>query len=130
MSATINTRIQIKHDTTENWNNAVGFIPLQGELIVYDDYESQTYVIEQNNETITKTINVPNIKIGTGNAYIQDLPFVDEKIRDILMKHVDNHDIHVTLGEKQFWNNKINIDDSNDVVHDELVEETLILNRN
>lgn len=130
MSATVNARIQIKHDITENWNNAIGFIPLPGEIIVYDDYEIKTYTIEEYGETVTKTALIPNIKIGTGNAYVQDLAFVDEKTRDILMAHIQNHDIHVTLQEKVFWNNKINIDDSEDITYDELSDETLILNRN
>lgn len=130
MSATVNTRIQLKRDTTEHWNNAQGFIPLAGEVIVYTDYETKTYTVEEYGETITKTVEIPNIKVGTGNAYVQDLPFVDEKTRDILMEHINNHDIHVTLQEKLFWNNKINIDDSEDIIHDELSDEVLILNRN
>lgn len=130
MSATVNTRIQLKRDTTEHWNNAQGFIPLAGEVIVYTDYETKTYTVEEYGETITKTVQIPNIKIGTGNAYVQDLPFVDEKTRDILMEHIHDHDIHVTLQEKLFWNNKINIDDSEDIIHDELSDEILILNRN
>jgi len=130
MSATVNTRIQLKRDTTEHWNNAQGFIPLAGEVIVYTDYETKTYTVEEYGETITKTVEIPNIKVGTGNAYVQDLPFVDEKTRDILMEHINNHDIHVTLQEKLFWNNKINIDDSEDIIRDELSDEVLILNRN
>ena len=130
MSATVNTRIQIKRDTTEHWNNAQGFIPLAGEVIVYTDYETKTYTVEEYGETVTKTVEIPNIKVGTGNAYVQDLPFVDEKTRDILMEHINNHDIHVTLQEKLFWNNKINIDDSEDIIRDELSDEVLILNRN
>ena len=130
MSATINTRIQIKHDTTENWNNAFGFVPIPGEIIVYDDYETKTYTVEEYGETVTKTALIPNIKVGTGNAYVQDLAFVDEKTRDILMAHIQNHDIHVTLQEKVFWNNKINVDDAEEQVTGELEDETLILNRN
>ena len=130
MGATVNTRIQLKRDTTENWNNAIGFIPLPGEVIVYEDYEIKTYTVEEYGETVTKTVQIPNIKIGTGNAYVQDLAFVDEKTRDMLMEHINNLDIHVTLQEKLFWNNKINIDDSEDIAYDELSDETLILNRN
>ena len=130
MSATINTRIQIKHDTTENWNNAFGFVPIPGEIIVYDDYETKTYTVEEYGETVTKTALIPNIKVGTGNAYVQDLAFVDEKTRDILMTHIQNHDIHVTLQEKVFWNNKINVDDAEEQISGELEDETLILNRN
>lgn len=126
MSATINSRIQLKRDTTEHWNQAVGFIPLPGEVIVYTDYES--YQKEVNG--VMKTILVPNIKIGTGNAYVQDLAFVDEQTRDILIEHIHNQDVHTTLQEKLFWNNKINVDDAEEQITGELEDETLILNRN
>lgn len=129
MSATINTRIQLKRDTTENWNKIRGFIPLPGEVIVYEDYETKTYTVEEYGETVTKTVNIPNIKIGTGNAYVQDLAFVDEKTRDMLMEHINNYDIHVTLQEKNFWNNKVNIDDVYEQIHHELEDETLVFTR-
>ena len=122
----VNARIKVKRDTTENWNNALGFIPLQGEIIVYEDFDS--YEVEEYGQTVTKYI--PNIKIGTGNAYVQDLAFVDDKTRSLLMEHISNQDIHVTLQDKTFWNNKINVDDAYEKVHDELIDETLILNRN
>lgn len=130
MSTQINARIQVKHDTTENWNNARGFIPLAGEVIVYDNYETKTYTIEQYGEQITKTVNIPNIKIGTGNAYVQDLAFVDEATRELLLDHIRNEEVHTTLQEKLFWNNKINVDDARERLIGELDEETLILNRN
>jgi len=130
MSSTTTARIQLKRDTTENWNNAIGFIPLPGEVIIYEDYEVKTYEVEEYGETVTKTVNIPNIKIGTGNAYVQDLAFVDEKTKDVLLAHIQNHDIHVTLQEKLFWNNKINVDDAEEQISGELEDETLILNRN
>ena len=128
--STTNMRIQLKRDTTENWNNARGFIPLPGEVIVYTDYETKTYTVEEYGETITKTVQIPNIKIGTGNAYVQDLAFVDEKTRTMLLDHIHNQDIHTTLQEKLFWNNKINVDDAEEQISGELADETLILNRN
>lgn len=130
MSATVNTRIQLKRDTTENWNNAIGFIPLPGEVIVYEDYEVKTYTVQEYGEAVTKTVKIPNIKIGTGNAYVQDLAFVDEATREILIEHIRDYDIHTTLQEKLFWNNKINVDDAQEQITGELEEETLILNRN
>jgi hypothetical protein len=130
MSSTINTRIKVKRDTTQHWNEAIGFIPLQGEIIVYEDYETKTYLLEQDGQTVTETVNIPNIKIGNGNAYVQDLVFVDQKTRELLMEHINNNDIHVTLGNKSFWNNKINVDDAYEQIHDELEDETLILTRN
>ena len=117
-----NARIQLKRDTTANWNNAQGFIPLAGEVIIYTDYKT----IEVNG--VTK--NVPGIKIGSGNAYVQDLAFVDDELRDTLMTHIENAELHTTLQEKLFWNNKINVDDAEEQVSGELENETLILNRN
>ena len=125
MSATVNTRIQLKRDTTQHWNEAQGFIPLPGEVIIYEDYETKTYTVQEYGETITKTINIPNIKIGTGNAYVQDLAFVDESTKEILLNHINNQEIHTTLAEKLFWNNKLNVND-----HMELIDGALILNRN
>lgn len=126
----IDARIQLKRDTTENWNNAQGFIPREGEVIVYTDYETKTYTVEKYGETVTKTVNIPNIKIGTGNAYVQDLAFVDQKTREMLLDHINNQDIHVTLQDRLFWNNKVNIDDAYAQIHHELEDETLIFNRN
>lgn len=130
MNSTIYPRIQLKRDTTENWNNAIGFIPLPGEVIIYEDYDTKTYEVEEYGETVTKTVNIPNIKIGTGNAYVQDLAFVDGKTRDALMTHINDYDIHTTLAEKLFWNNKINVDDAEEQISGELEDETLVLNRN
>lgn len=126
----IEARIQSKHDTTANWNAAIGFIPLPGEVIIYDDYEVKTWEEEEYGEIVTKTANIPNIKIGTGNAYVQDLAFVDEKTRKLILDHINNQEVHTTLAEKLFWNNKLNMDDSEDIIHGELSDETLILNRN
>lgn len=126
----VEARIQSKHDTTANWDAAVGFIPLPGEVIIYDDYEVKTYTVEEYGETVEKTVNIPNIKIGTGNAYVQDLAFVDDSTREMLLEHIRNQEVHTTLAEKLFWNNKLNCDDSEDIIHGELSDETLILNRN
>ena len=126
----IDARIRSKHDTTANWNNAVGFIPMPGEIIIYDDYQVKTWQEQEDGQTVTKTRNIPGIKIGTGNAYVQDLGFVDEDLRDTLMAHINNTNIHTTLAEKLFWNNKVNVDDAYEQLHDELEDETLIINRN
>ena len=130
MVDTLQTRIKLKRDTTENWNNATGFIPLEGEVIIYSDYETKTYTVQEYGEEVTKTVNIPNIKIGTGNAYVQDLAFVDEKTRQMLINHINNQELHTTLAEKLFWNNKINVDDAEEQIIGELENETLVLNRN
>ena len=121
MSATINTRIQHKRDTTSAWNNARGFIPLAGEIIIYTDYKT----IQKTIDGQLKSVYVPGIKIGDGKAYVQDLPFIDEELRDIIMEHINNENIHVSLREKLFWNNKLNVNDTSEVI-----DGSLIFNRN
>lgn len=56
---TLQTRIQLKHDTNANWTTAGnnGFIPLAGEVIVYDDLG-------------------PKVKIGNGTTNVNDLSWV------------------------------------------------------
>ncbi len=65
---TIKTRIQLKSDTEANWNkagpkeNSNGFIPLNGELIIYSADEAHPF---------------SRLKIGDGKTNVVNLPFVD-----------------------------------------------------
>lgn len=58
-------RIRIKHDIAANWAKAVNFVPLDGELIIYDG------IIENG-----KYIEYPRLKIGDGVSKLADLPFM------------------------------------------------------
>lgn len=113
----IEARIINKSDTTYNWNNAITFIPLKGEIIIYTDRSEK----DDGNGNKIKT---PGIKIGDGNAYLIDLPFVGEdmaeRILEQLNDHVNNQMVHVTSEDRAFWNAKLNCD---------IEEETMILNR-
>lgn len=115
--STVNGRIKFKRDTTANWNAARGMVPLEGELIVYLDYKTITKEVDG----VNQTVYVPGIKIGDGAAYVQDLPFVDDEVRDTLMQHISNNDIHVTSADKTKWDNKLNINDSYEVVNGALI---------
>lgn len=108
--------IGIHFNTTEYWNNE-RTIPQAGEIIIYSDYKS----IEKDGVQIP----VPGIKIGSGNAYVQDLAFIGEADSEALLSHIADAAAHTTPLEKQFWNNKLNVDDAAEVVN-----ETLVLNRN
>lgn len=112
MAKILNGRIKIKHDTTANWNKAINFIPLAGEIIVYDDYKQ---IVE---DGVTK--NVPGIKVGDGLAYVVDLPFTTQQTDNVLMSHINNTDIHINNVERVIWNNKvacfINPEDEENVV--------------
>lgn len=121
MSATINTRIKFKRDTTQHWNDARGFIPLQGELIIYNDYKTVVKTIDGT----ARNVQVPGIKIGDGLTYVQDLPFVDDELRETIMNHINNPNLHVSDADRLFWNNKINVNDAQEVVN-----KALIFNRN
>lgn len=56
----LRTRMVQKHDTEENWLKASGFIPKQGEIIVYDEDSNCPY---------------ERIKIGDGINNVNILPF-------------------------------------------------------
>lgn len=63
----VNTRIQHKYDTKDNWANAT-FVPLAGELIIFapdGDTPSAT------------TATYPRFKVGDGNKTIGNLPLLD-----------------------------------------------------
>lgn len=55
-----NTRVINKHDTEENWLKAVNFIPMMGELIIYDIDDAYAY---------------ERFKIGDGHTVVSSLPF-------------------------------------------------------
>lgn len=58
-------RIQIKHDTAANWAKAINFIPLEGELILYDGIlENGSYK------------EIPRLKVGDGVHKLAELPFL------------------------------------------------------
>ena len=54
-------RIKLKHDTEANWLKATTFVPLKGELIIYD---------------VDSTHSVPRFKVGDGTTLINNLPFL------------------------------------------------------
>ena len=102
--------IQIKVDTTTNWNERTTFIPNKGDIIIYLD------------KRIINGVNIPGIKIGDGLAYGIDLPFVGDDIAADLLSHINNTTVHITAAERTKWNNKINCED-------EITNETLVLFR-
>lgn len=69
-----NVRIINKHDTEENWLKATGFTPKQGELIIYDIDGNYSY---------------ERIKIGDGTQNVNDLPFVNDALREALLSEIN-----------------------------------------
>lgn len=68
---TMNTRVQNKHDLEVNWQKAINFKPLAGELIVYDAEKDDDPIPEGREYRIAR----PRFKIGDGINNINTLPF-------------------------------------------------------
>lgn len=72
---TIKTRVVNKHDVEANWLRAENFVPLHGELIIYDVDDTHPY---------------ERFKIGDGETVVSELPFAFEQmIENIVSKMMD-----------------------------------------
>lgn len=87
MTRTISTRISQKHDLEINWLKAVHFIPMAGELIIYDleiDAEGNTLTNSDGSLKLpagrTEPYTYERFKIGDGISTVNALPFIDETI--------------------------------------------------
>ena len=90
--------------TTAYWDAQKGLVPEEGAVIIYTDGytdEEKTY---------------PRIKIGTGNAYVQDLVFMDgylemnvDELEEMLRRHIIDTKVHLADGEREGWNKKVSV---------------------
>lgn len=111
MAKQLNARVQTKRDTEQNWNQAINFIPKDGEIIIYKtdttaeelqtfyeaylaevealklitntsstEYQEQSAKVSEALATYNNrsTRIVPRFKVGNGEKYLKDLPFVNE----------------------------------------------------
>lgn len=84
----LSTRIQNKHDFEINWLNAKTFIPMAGEIIIYDgevDPNGNLLTTSKGKAVLPVTVNgvvrnvpynYPRIKIGNGYDTVNDLEFI------------------------------------------------------
>lgn len=120
MGLEIDGRVKLKRNTTAYWNAATGFVPLEGEPIIYTDWKDTGRTTQGGTP-----IYQPGVKIGDGEAYVQDLPFIDEILANQLIEHINDRELHIQPGEREFWNNKLNVMDAAEVI-----DGALVLNRN
>lgn len=113
----------ILYGTTAYWNSHPDLIPPRGKVVVYSDYAHEE-------DELGNTINIPNIKIADGLAYLIDQPFVSDDLRQAFNSHIADTNTHIQVGEREFWNNKVNVDDVYEQTHAELQNETLVITRN
>lgn len=69
---TVKTRIQHKHDIEANWIKATNFVPLAGELIIYD---AETNSTDLTGTGRTTPITHTRFKFGNGTDKVTDLAF-------------------------------------------------------
>ena len=73
-TAKFNTRVIQKHDIEANWLKATGFIPLEGEVIIYDAEVAGDELPAGREERITHA----RMKIGDGVTLVSNLEFVNK----------------------------------------------------
>ena len=100
--------------TEEHWRYVTSdeqYRPPKGTIIVYTTEDDQ--------HNITGIVGV---KFGTGNACVPDLPFaVDVAKLDQFMEHLSDTSVHVSVADRQRWNNKLNVIDGEEVINDTLI---------
>lgn len=90
----------VYYDTTAHWDQQASLIGERGVVYIYSDHEW----IE---DEVGNRIPVAGIRIGDGNAYLKDTPFITDAMTWAIINHVSNSSVHVTPQEKVFWNNKV-----------------------
>lgn len=93
----------IYYDTTANWNAQTGLIPEEGAIYIYSDHYVNGSVVS------------PGVKIGDGNAYLSDLPFIIETDISTIVNNAVNTAVTnlrengelVTQADRTAWNNLV-----------------------
>lgn len=91
---------RIYYDTTANWDAQPDLIGERGVIYIYSDHT----ILE---DEVGNQTPLAGIRIGDGNAYLADLPFVSDDMTYRLVMHAADASIHVSPAEKEFWNNKV-----------------------
>ena len=85
----------IIHFATEaEWNAQPSLVGQAGHFYVYTDHDE------------VDGHYIPAIKIGDGNAYLINNPFIDSNVSTVL-EHISDTIVHITQQEREFWNNKM-----------------------
>ena len=81
-----NSTFTPKGDTEENWNRAINYIPKRKEIIIYEKDDNH---------------KVARLKIGDGETYLKDLPFITDEERAAIEAWVQQQaeDFRSTLQE-------------------------------
>lgn len=80
--------------TTAEWNSAMSLKSEKNVIYIYSDYF-----------TMSDGSVVPGYKIGDGESYLFTMPILNQ----VYFDHMTNTDIHTSLEEKEYWNNKVSV---------------------
>lgn len=89
----IQTRVQNKHDIEAHWLMAASFVPLAGELIIYDAETKETFdaayarLSDEQKAALGRTtpITYARAKVGDGKTLVNVLPFIVSSETDIIL---------------------------------------------
>lgn len=105
----------VLYGSTAHWEEN-DIVPQSGVIVIYSDYKTV--------EIDGQSILVPGMKVGDGKKSLSTIPFVGVKTELQVLNHIADEVRHITQEEREKWNNKINIDES-----DIEENENLIINR-
>lgn len=74
--------------TTAEWNAKASYVPPKGTIVIYSDYAS------------TGNADIPNFKVGDGNAYLIDLPFSQDDLRSLIAAHIADTSAHLSTNDR------------------------------
>jgi len=69
--------------TTAQWSKTPNLVSAAGTVYIYSDARSYEEQYVKNGQTLTRTVQVPGLKIGDGTSYVVDLPFVNVTAQQI-----------------------------------------------
>ena len=110
----VSSRIIPKHDIESNWNKATNFVPLKGEIIVYDADENYSYPRVKHGDGVTNVNELPFREVqvdwdqndNTKVDYIKNKPFYEETI-DTTHFFVEDKEVEVdpnNIEDNMHWN--------------------------
>ena len=85
----------LKFGTKAEWDAQSFLIAEKDVIYIYTDARTDAF-----------GSHYPDYKIGNGIGYLYDLPFANNPIYE----HMNNTTVHITQEEREFWNNKVRTD--------------------
>ena len=83
---------KVLYATTATWNSQPQLISASGYIYIYSDYKHNS-----------QGQNIPCMKVGDGQTYLIDIPFVEE----LMYGHIEDNVRHITQEDRAKWDNKV-----------------------